>query len=130
MTKSQKAARSQRAVRRRRLKFGLVSAAVLCVIALVFWISHLNTTLTSEGAREQVVMQSGVPPFFATEEAAMPLPMTLSPELFRNALGFEAYRVAKNIPGVLAQQPCYCSCDVGAGHRSLLDCYRDNHAAG
>jgi hypothetical protein len=130
MTKSQKAAGAQRAVRVRKLKLFLASVAAVSVIVWTFWFSRATPAHTSEDAREQGAAASGVPPFFATEEAAWPLPVTLSPEIFRNALGFETYRIAKNIPGVLAQQPCYCNCDAGFGHRSLLDCYRDNHAAG
>ena len=130
MTKSQQAARTQRAVRRRNFKFCVVSAAILAGIASIFLVSRTNSTLGSGSSDEQALTQSSVPPFFASEEAARPLPVTLSPELVRNTLGFTAYQVAQKIPGVLAQQPCYCSCDVGAGHRSLLDCYRDNHAAG
>jgi hypothetical protein len=40
-----------------------------------------------------------------------------------------AYRVAHRIPGVLAQQPCYCWCNK-FGHGSLLDCYASDHGAG
>jgi hypothetical protein len=130
MTKPQQAARAQRAIRVRKLKLALGSAAAVAAIVCTYWISRSSPAHTSADAREESGLPSGVPPFFATEEAAQPLPVTLSPELFRNALGFEAYRIAKNIPGVLAQQPCYCNCEAGFGHRSLLDCYRENHAAG
>lgn len=69
-----------------------------------------------------------VPPYFDSAEAAKPFPVTLSPSLFRGSHIIQAYRTARQIPGVLAQQPCYCYCDR-AGHRSLLDCFRTNHAA-
>ena len=127
MRKSEKVARGQRAARIRKVKILLGSIAAAAVIAGIFWVSVSSPAHTSADAREDSALPSGLPPFFANEEAAQPLPATLSPEIFRNAVGFEAYRIAKEIPGVLAQQPCYCNCD---GHRSLLDCYRDNHAAG
>lgn len=41
----------------------------------------------------------------------------------------EAYIVAQQAPWLLAQLWCYCGCDRTNGHRSLLDCYRDYHAA-
>ncbi len=41
----------------------------------------------------------------------------------------EAYIVAQQNPGLLAQLWCYCGCDRTSGHRSLLDCYRDHHGA-
>jgi hypothetical protein len=40
-----------------------------------------------------------------------------------------AYALAAKVKPVLYQQPCYCRCDIGLGHRSLLDCFRDDHAA-
>ncbi|HEX8706710.1 MAG TPA: CYCXC family (seleno)protein [Pyrinomonadaceae bacterium] len=39
-----------------------------------------------------------------------------------------AYEVARLIPKILAQLPCYCYCDE-SGHESLLSCYVDDHAA-
>ncbi len=53
------------------------------------------------------------------------LPRTLDPSLFRgNAKA--AYRVAKEIPKVLAEMPCFCSCEA-YGHENLLDCFIDSH---
>ena len=40
----------------------------------------------------------------------------------------QAYRVAGQIPAVLAQQPCYCYCD-SLGHSGLLDCFVTEHGA-
>ncbi len=55
------------------------------------------------------------------------LPKTLDPNLFMgNAKA--AYRVAKEIPNVLAQMPCFCECER-YGHKNLLDCFVDNHGA-
>ena len=70
-----------------------------------------------------------VPPYFATAEAAKPYPRTLSPTLFAIPPVARAYETALRIPGVLAQQPCYCWCDK-FGHGSLLDCYASDHGAG
>lgn len=41
----------------------------------------------------------------------------------------QAYMVAENYPFLLVQLHCYCGCDRTAGHKNLLDCYRDLHGA-
>jgi hypothetical protein len=56
------------------------------------------------------------------------LPKTLDPGLFEGKAK-RAYQVAKEIPEVLAQMPCFCECEA-FGHENLLDCFIDNHAAG
>ncbi|MBI2197349.1 MAG: hypothetical protein HYU42_01930 [Candidatus Rokubacteria bacterium] len=40
-----------------------------------------------------------------------------------------AHQVAREIPGILDQLYCYCECDKHMGHKSLLSCYTDGHAA-
>ena len=74
--------------------------------------------------------ENRIPSFFETLRQAGTLPVTLSPALFGKSAAAKAYQVAKEIPGVLAQQPCFCHCDRSSGHRSLIDCYHDDHAAG
>ncbi|HEY2663070.1 MAG TPA: CYCXC family (seleno)protein [Candidatus Binataceae bacterium] len=41
----------------------------------------------------------------------------------------EAYRAARSNAALFAQLHCYCGCDRTAGHKSLLDCFRDHHGA-
>jgi hypothetical protein len=48
------------------------------------------------------------------------LPVTLDPAKFTTPYIAHSYRVAKEIPEVLAEQPCYCYCDAGFGHGSCL----------
>ena len=68
--------------------------------------------------------------YFENPEAAHPLPVTLPPSQFQNAGIANSYAVAKEIPEVLAQQPCLCGCDnTSDDHRSLLDCFIDEHAS-
>jgi hypothetical protein len=40
-----------------------------------------------------------------------------------------SHQVARDIPDVLDQLYCYCACDKHLGHKSLLSCYTDSHAA-
>jgi len=68
--------------------------------------------------------------YFEDPAAAHPLPVTLPPSGFINKGIANSYRIAKEIPEVLAQQPCLCGCDnTSDDHRSLLDCYIDEHAS-
>lgn len=53
---------------------------------------------------------------------------TLDPALFVGKAQL-AHRVAREIPEVLDQLYCYCGCDKHVGHKSLLSCYTDGHAA-
>ena len=53
---------------------------------------------------------------------------TLSPALFVGKTE-AAYRVAEEISDTIDQLYCYCECDKHSGHRSLLSCFTDNHAA-
>ncbi len=39
-----------------------------------------------------------------------------------------AYELAAKIPAVLHQQPCYCYCDRGMGHKSLHSCFEGTTA--
>ena len=70
-----------------------------------------------------------LPAFFTSAEAAKPYPKTLPPEQFSNPVVARAYAIAKVIPGVLAQEPCFCYCSKTAGHRGLLDCWADTHGS-
>ncbi len=56
------------------------------------------------------------------------LPKTLDPDLFKGKAK-RAYQVAREIPEILAQIPCFCECEP-FGHENLLDCFIDNHGAG
>ena len=55
-------------------------------------------------------------------------PKTLEPNLFKGKTK-QAYQIAREIPAILAQMPCFCECDV-FGHENLLDCFIDLHGAG
>lgn len=71
-----------------------------------------------------------IPPYYPSAEAARPFPALVPAAYFHSVpLVERAYRAAAEIPGIVAQQPCYCYCDK-FGHRSLLDCYASDHGAG
>jgi len=56
------------------------------------------------------------------------LPKTLDPDLIQgqDRMG---YQIAKEIPEILAQLPCFCGCEA-FGHENLLDCFVDEHGVG
>jgi hypothetical protein len=58
-----------------------------------------------------------------------PLPETLDPKQFADAETQNIYALAAQEKLVLYQLPCYCRCDKEVGHKSLLDCYVDDHAS-
>ena len=58
-----------------------------------------------------------------------PLPDTLDPKQFPDAETQNLYALAATEKAVLYQLPCYCRCDKEVGHKSLLDCYVDDHAS-
>lgn len=41
----------------------------------------------------------------------------------------ETYTIAARIPHIIDGIYCYCACSEHSGHYSLLDCYKDAHAA-
>jgi hypothetical protein len=65
-------------------------------------------------------------PVVQREVLPKPNVVTVDPAKFTGKTGL-AYAVAKEIPEVLAQLPCYCGCMSGHGHKSNLDCFRDEH---
>lgn len=115
---------------------GFVAAGFL--LGLMIW-SSSRPSLPSGGSNASgrqassgriAKNESQVPAYFPSAAAAKPYPSILPATDFSRYPSVErAYEVAAEIPGVLAQQPCYCYCDR-MGHRSLLDCYASEHAAG
>jgi hypothetical protein len=81
------------------------------------------------GSAPQAKATPRVPDHFLNPTEAKPFPVTLDPKQFSTPSVVKAYQLAKDIPEVLAQQPCYCYCDAGFGHKSLLHCHIDDHSA-
>lgn len=90
---------------------------------------HAAHGTNSPSASPKVSMTPRIPDHVIDLAAARPLPKTLSPAQFSTASVKAAYQIALEHPDVLAQQPCYCYCDTGFGHKSLLDCHIDTHSA-
>ena len=54
--------------------------------------------------------------------------MTLMPALFTGKVAM-AYEIARENRDLLDAMYCYCYCEKNIGHKSLLSCYADRHAA-
>ena len=52
----------------------------------------------------------------------------LSPDNFKGKTAY-TYQIANEVPDVLDNIYCYCHCQKHSGHKSLLSCYTDKHAA-
>lgn len=126
----------------RRTRKGIIVVLALSVAGVLYWgmRGERGTVVPSNPAEpqpantNQSLPNAGgvakVPPYYESAEAARPFPELLPAGNFNNIpLVARAYRAAAEIPEVAAQQPCYCFCDT-YGHKSLLDCYASDHAAG
>ncbi|MCS6926609.1 MAG: PCYCGC domain-containing protein [Candidatus Binatia bacterium] len=91
----------------------------LCLLLLVAF-SRIELPAQTQPTAPAV---ANIPP------APDPLPTPLPAERFTGRIR-EAYQAAADIPEVLATLHCYCGCDKSLGHRSLLDCFVDDHGAG
>src|SRR6266851_2272897 len=84
------------------------------------------------GAQMQMDMpgpaDQGIPSYHAYA-LKPPIPATLDPKQFPDALNRNVYSLAAKIKPVLYQQPCYCYCDRSVGHKSLLDCFASEHGS-
>jgi uncharacterized protein with PCYCGC motif len=101
---------------------------MLCGVLLIFTTIVAEIPQRAASRLLQDVADQSVPAFHAGPPRA-PLPATLDPQLFANAVVQNAYALAARVKKLLYQQPCYCHCDRSQGHGSLLDCFAGKHAA-
>jgi hypothetical protein len=85
----------------------------------------LSALLQAEPSKKPSVSAK---PSKAPAAATTTLPTPLPADRFQGRVR-EAYKVAAEIPDVMAGVTCYCGCDKSQGHRNLLDCFVDDHGA-
>ncbi len=100
------------------------------IFILILGISFL---LLNGGCTKRIPQESDEAKAFKVIKAKMidpktGLPKTLDPNLI-DGKDREGYQIAKEIPEVLAQLPCFCGCEA-VGHETLLDCFVDEHGVG
>jgi hypothetical protein len=98
----------------------LVGIGLVVVASAVIW----RMTARSATPPAPVVITAAVAPGWVRRETRP----TLDPARFVGKAAL-AHRVAREIPDTLDQLYCYCECDKHSGHKSLLSCYTDGHAA-
>jgi len=102
--------KSNKKTNKQNVVLGIVAVAIMAGIA---WVSLRGTSeSTSESAA--ISKSAGV----------------LSPTLFNDEKTRAAYQVAKDIPEVLEQLPCFCGCMTSFGHKNNLFCFKDQHGSG
>jgi hypothetical protein len=108
MTSKTKRSRKRKS-KRQGLWLGIALAGALGLIAWVFFGGY-GYQLTASGAKLVHTMD---PNYFSKDPKAR-----------------AAYQVAKDMPEVLAELPCFCGCMTAMGHESNLFCFRDEHGSG
>jgi uncharacterized protein with PCYCGC motif len=107
----------------------LIAASITLSGGMIAAGAHQNGKSADQGAAEKTTEPT--PPYHKSAEDAQPLPRLLPASDFSDRpMVARAYRIANEIPLVLAQQPCYCHCDRAFNHTSLLDCFASTHTAG
>lgn len=100
-----------------------------------WWPALLAVIALSVGAA--LVWRGEAPPAAPTISQQPPAAPTLARREMRPTLdpaqfvgkAAAAHRVAREMPDLLDRLYCYCGCDKHQGHKSLLSCYTDGHAA-
>jgi len=119
-----------------RLLFGLIGVLALGAGLLLLMYSPSNPQVSDshqasvahdESSHAASRQRPPVPAFMEASQVG-DLPATLPATNFSGKTR-EAYAAAKEIPGTLAQLPCYCYCDKAFGHKSLHTCFVDDHAS-
>jgi hypothetical protein len=112
------------------MKNFLVNTVIFTLVLLgIGAASAKNPTARSATPPQSDMDDDGTMPSYHAHPPTGPLPATLNPKLFHDALTQNIYAIAAKEKAVLYQQPCYCHCDRSIGHKSLLDCYVDRHAS-
>ncbi len=101
---------------------------VIVVLAGVGWAVFRDTSEPAQTATQPIAQTAAVTPpeLLPVDNAAG---QTLPPEIFLDPKAREAYQVAKDIPDVLRELPCFCGCMRTHGHKNNLFCFMDEHGS-
>ena len=111
---------------RRGFMLGFVALATMAVSAR--WSTYAQPQASTGEETRVPAFNPGAPP----RGTELP-PILTRDQLWGNddqyAFQSHAYELAAKIPKVIYQQPCYCYCDRGMGHKSLHSCFEGTHGA-
>jgi hypothetical protein len=110
--------------------FALVALSAALVVVPQFAASQSQQQQQMPGMAHSASNPAEPVPAFHAQPPTGDLPATMEPSIYTDKLVFNAYVVAGRSKKVLYQQPCYCHCDRGNGHASLLDCFVGRHGSG
>jgi hypothetical protein len=98
------------------------------VLAGAGWAVFRDTSEPAEPVQQAAaVTPAATPPeLLPVDSTSIP---TLSPDIFVDPKAKEAYQVAKDIPEVLKELPCFCGCMRSHGHKNNLFCFMDEHGS-
>jgi hypothetical protein len=102
---------SLKSTNKQNLILGIIAVAIIAGIA---WSSLRGTSESAADHSASISKSEGV----------------LSPTIFNDEKTRAAYQVAKDIPEVLEQLPCFCGCLNNFGHKNNLFCFKDQHGSG
>ena len=94
---------------------------VIVAVGAIAWWTRSPEEVTAKGP---ALTSATAVPVVARRETRP----TLDPARFVGKAA-RTHQIAREIPDTLDQLYCYCECDKHAGHKSLLSCYTDGHAA-
>lgn len=108
--------------------------SLLLITTLLLGACGSSTSQTSNSGHQHADQAAAaptprIPAFISNLAEAGPLPKALDPRQFSDPPVVKAYTYAGQNPEIFAQQPCYCYCDTGEGHKGLLDCFATTHGA-
>ena len=89
-----------------------LTVAAIVALAVITWVSLRGTTQPPEDVVENAKSAD-----------------VMSPALFTDGKARAAYQVAKDIPEVLEQLPCFCGCMMNFSHKNNLFCFKDQHGS-
>ena len=92
----------------------ILGAAAIAIMVAIGWVSLRGTSEPTDDPTKTSALAADV----------------LSPSIFDDPKARAAYQVAKDIPEVLEQLPCFCGCMSSFGHKNNLFCFKDRHGAG
>jgi hypothetical protein len=97
------------------------------VLAGAGWAVFRDTSEPAQPVQQAAAVAPATPPeLLPVDSSSIP---TLSPDLFVDPKAKEAYQIAKDIPEVLKELPCFCGCMRSHGHKNNLFCFMDEHGS-
>ncbi len=118
-------------MRRKSIIIATISCFALAGFGIGVWAGQESSDRSAQQSPAANPSAGAYVPAYHAEAPKGPLPQTIDPKEFPDALNQNIYTLATDakLKRILYQQPCYCGCDRTNGHKSLLDCYVDHHAS-